>query len=76
MENGLPAPIEEYLYKSRSLVARRQVNSLAFVVVDGEIDQDPVVDGRVDLGSIVPRWLFSSPASLDPGAPVLRARPD
>ena len=61
---------------SRSLVARRQVNSSAFVVVDGKIDQDPVVDGRVDLGSIVPRWLFSSPASLDPGAPVLRARPD
>ena len=46
-------------------MARRQVSLPAFVVVDRETAQHPLVDGRVDLGSIVQRRLYSSPASLD-----------
>ena len=56
------------LFRSRPPVARRQVSSLAFVVEDGVTAQGPVVGGRVDLRSVVPRQLFPSPASLDPGA--------
>ena len=63
------------LFRSRPPVARRQVSSLAFVVDDGVIAQGPVVGGRVDLRSVVPRQLFPSPASLDPGALELGACP-
>ena len=49
-------------------MARRLVSSLASVVEDGATAQGPVVLGRVDLRSVVPRQLFPSPASLDPGA--------
>lgn len=63
------------LFRSRLLVARRLVSSLASVVEDGATAQGPMVLGRVDLRSVVPWRLVPSPASLDPGALVLGACP-
>jgi len=62
-------------FRSRLLVARRLVSSLASVVEDGATAQGPVVLGRVDLRSVVLWRQVPSPASLDPGALVLGACP-